>query len=329
MAETHASTARVAILAFPEVTASVLYGLYDILLSAGRDWGMIVNGRPGASLMQPAVVSRFRDPFELSNGVQVRPEQTLDECTAPDIIFVPEVAIPPGAPIAGFDAEVAWLRRCHAAGATIATSCSGAMLLAQTGLLDDHDATTHWAYCDVMRTRHPRIRVHSQRALVVSGEGQRLVMAGGGTTWLDLALYLISRHAGLEVAMQTARINLIEWHEIGQHVRATGAISPCGDAAISSQLTSTGERRGPSKLAPQCDVSFLGSKVLSWISFRSQIPRPSRRWQPNRSSTSTRCVSKRRSKCSKRATRRSRRSPMKSATKTPASSAACSGDRSR
>ena len=41
MAETHASTARVAILAFPEVTASVLYGLYDILLSAGRDWGMI------------------------------------------------------------------------------------------------------------------------------------------------------------------------------------------------------------------------------------------------------------------------------------------------
>ena len=233
MGETHAPTSRVAILAFPEVTASVLYGLYDILLSAGRDWGMIVDGRPGASSMQPVVVSRFREPFEISNGVQVRPEQTLDECTAPDIIFVPEVAIPPGAPIAGFDAEVAWLRRCHAAGATIATSCSGAMLLAQTGLLDDHDATTHWAYCDVMRTRHPRIRVHPQRALVVSGEGQRLVMAGGGTTWLDLALYLISRHAGLEVAMQTARINLIEWHEIGQQPFARLARSrQCEDAAI-------------------------------------------------------------------------------------------------
>jgi len=183
--------------------------------------------------MQPVVVSRFHEAFEISNGVQVRPEQTLDDCTAPDIIFVPEVTIPPGAPIAGFDAEVAWLRRCHAAGATIATSCSGAMLLALTGLLDDHDATTHWAYCDVMRTRHPRIRVHPQRALVVSGEGQRLVMAGGGTTWLDLALYLISRHAGLEVAMQTARINLIEWHEIGQQPFARLARSrQCEDAAI-------------------------------------------------------------------------------------------------
>ncbi len=58
--------------------------------------------------------------------------------------------------------------------------------------------------------------MHPQRALVASGEGQRLVMAGGGTSWLDLAIYLISRFAGLEAAMQAARINLIEWHEVGQ-----------------------------------------------------------------------------------------------------------------
>jgi transcriptional regulator GlxA family with amidase domain len=216
MAEASPRPVRVAILAFPEVTASVLYGLYDILLSAGRDWGVIVDGRPGPSLMPPVVVSRFREPFAVANDVQIRAQQTLDECTAPDVICVPEVAIPPGAPISGFGAEVEWMKRRHAQGATIATACSGAMLLAQTGLLDDNDATTHWAYCDVMRSRHPRIRVHPQRALVVSGEGQRLVMAGGGTTWLDLAIYLVSRFVSLEVAMQTARLNLIEWHDIGQ-----------------------------------------------------------------------------------------------------------------
>jgi len=216
MAEASPRPVRVAILAFPEVTASVLYGLYDILLSAGRDWGLVVDGRPGASVMQPVVVSRFREPFAISNDVQICAQQTLDECTAPDVICVPEVAIPPGAPISGFGAEVEWMKRCHAEGATIATACSGAMLLALTGLLDDNDATTHWAYCDVMRSRHPRVRVHPQRALVVSGEGQRLVMAGGGTTWLDLAIYLISRFVSLEVAMQTARLNLIEWHDIGQ-----------------------------------------------------------------------------------------------------------------
>lgn len=41
-------------------------------------------------------------------------------------------------------------------------------------------------------------------------------MAGGGSTWLDLALYLIARLAGVEAAMQVARLNLIDWHSIGQ-----------------------------------------------------------------------------------------------------------------
>jgi transcriptional regulator GlxA family with amidase domain len=90
------------------------------------------------------------------------------------------------------------------------------MLLAEAGLLDDEDATTHWAFCEVMQRRYPRIRVRPQRALVTSGEGQRLVMAGGGCSWMDLALYLIARIAGIEAAMQVAKLNLIDWHHIGQ-----------------------------------------------------------------------------------------------------------------
>jgi transcriptional regulator GlxA family with amidase domain len=90
------------------------------------------------------------------------------------------------------------------------------MLFAEAGLLDGHDATTHWAWCDVLRKRFPEVTVHAQRALVVSGEGQRLIMAGGGTSWMDLALYIIARSVGVEEAMQVARINLIDWHQIGQ-----------------------------------------------------------------------------------------------------------------
>jgi transcriptional regulator GlxA family with amidase domain len=135
----------------------------------------------------------------------------------PDIVCVPDILVPPGEPLDGrFGDEIAWLRACHAAGATLAAACSGAMLLGEAGLLDGQDATTHWAYCDVMKARYPAVRVHPQRALVVSGEGHRLVMAGGGTSWLDLGLYLIARHVGVEVAMQVARINLIDWHHIGQ-----------------------------------------------------------------------------------------------------------------
>ena len=216
MNEAH-SPVEVAILAVPESTASVVYGMYDLFMSAGRDWDLIVEGKPGRALMRPRVVSSRNGPFQAANEVPITPHATLEECACPAVVCVPEVAIPPGEPFAGrFTEEIAWLQRCYAAGATLAAACSGAMLLAEAGLLDGHEATTHWAYCDVLATRHPKVKVRAQRALVISGNEQRLVMAGGGTSWLDLALYLIARSVGIEAAMQTARVNLIDWHHIGQ-----------------------------------------------------------------------------------------------------------------
>jgi transcriptional regulator GlxA family with amidase domain len=131
-----------------------------------------------------------------------------------------------------FTDEIAWLQHCYANGATLATACSGALLLAEAGLLAGQEATTHWAYCDILAQRYPGVTVRPQRALVVSGEGQRLVMAGGGTSWLDLALYLIARTAGIEHAMHAARINLIDWHTIGQQPFARLARSRQSEDAV-------------------------------------------------------------------------------------------------
>lgn len=225
--------ATVAILAFPETTASVVYGMYDLFMCAGRDWGFIVEGEPGPGLMRPLLVAARPGGFVATNGVRIEPQASIADCPSPDFVCVPELAIPPGQPLDGrFDAEIAWLTECHAAGATIATACSGAMLLAEAGLLDGHEATTHWAYCDILRERYPTVKVRAQRALVVSGEGQRLVMAGGGTSWLDLALYLIARSAGVEAAMQVARLNLIDWHAVGQQPFAHLARSRQVDDAV-------------------------------------------------------------------------------------------------
>jgi transcriptional regulator GlxA family with amidase domain len=207
----------VAVLAFPETTASVVFGLYDLFISAGRDWGLVLDGKPGPAVMRPTIVSRHQGPMRAANGVEIVPQAGLDAGSAAELVCVPEIAVPPGAPLDGrFRGEVDWIRERYAAGATIASACSGAILLAEGGLLDGQDATTHWAYCDLMRRRYPAVRVHPERALVLAGEGQRLVMAGGGTSWLDLALYLIARFAGVDAAMQVAKLNLIDWHESGQ-----------------------------------------------------------------------------------------------------------------
>lgn len=207
----------IAILALPEASASVIYGMYDLFRGAGRDWSWVVDGRPGAELLAPWVVASGCAPQQIANGVWVRAERGLDHGARYDVVCVPELALAIDADPRGLYPEAAaWLRAQHAAGAIVASACSGAVLLAEAGLLDGCDATTHWAYCDALARTYPRVRVLPERALVVSGEGQRLVMAGGGTSWCDLALYLVARLLDVEAAARLARIHLIEWHHSGQ-----------------------------------------------------------------------------------------------------------------
>jgi transcriptional regulator GlxA family with amidase domain len=190
--------------------------MLDVFCCAGRDWKLMTDGVPGQPAVMAEVVAKTDEPLEVANGALVRPQRGFSRETY-DIVCVPELAIAPQTDVTGrFDDEIAWLKRQHEAGAILATACSGAVLLAAAGLLDGHDATTHWAYCDSLAQRYPTVRVHRERALVVSGVGQRLVMAGGGTSWLDLALYLLARTVGLETAMQVAKLNLIDWHSTGQ-----------------------------------------------------------------------------------------------------------------
>ena len=261
--DTSHAPVQVAILAFPETTASVTYGLYDLCMGAGRDWGFVVNGQPGPALVQPCIVSVRAEAFTAANDVRITPQATLDECTDARIVCIPELAIPPGEPLTGrFTDEIEWLKRCYARGATLATSCSGAVLLAEAGLLDGQEATTHWAYCDILRSRYPAVRVRKERALVVSGEGQRLVMAGGGTTWQDRALYLIARFVGVDAAMQVARINLIDWHAIGQQPFARLARSAqVNDAVIGRCQTWIAEHyQKPSPVTAMVQLSGLAER---------------------------------------------------------------------
>ena len=253
----------VAILAFPETTASVTYGMYDLFMAAGRDWGFVMDGQPGPALVRPCIVSAHGEPFTAANGVQIAPQAKLDERADARIVCVPELAIPRGEPLTGrFRDEIEWLKDCYARGTTLATACSGAVLLAEAGLLDGQEATTHWAYCDILRSRYPAVRVRKERALVVSGEAQRLVMAGGGTSWQDLALYLVARFVSVDAAMQVARINLIDWHAIGQQPFAHLACSrQVSDAAIARCQTWIAEHyHEPSPVSAMVQLSGLAER---------------------------------------------------------------------
>src|SRR4051812_17550030 len=211
-----ANPLHVAVLAVPEVATSTLFGMVDLFASAGRDWSFLLTGVEGEQRMSPYVVAARRDGFVAANGVWVRPHHGLGDGPEPDIVCVPDYFGVPGEPLGDrFAAEVDWLRACHARGATVASACSGAVLLAEAGLLAGCEATIHGAYVAAL-ARYPDVRVRAERSLVVTGEGGRIVMGGGGTSWQDMALYLIARHVGLREARQVARTYMLDWHDDGQ-----------------------------------------------------------------------------------------------------------------
>jgi transcriptional regulator GlxA family with amidase domain len=208
---------HVAILAVPESSASTVYGMHDLLASVGGDWDLVINGVAGRALIEAVILSADGKSLRVINGLRIDPHGSLADYPSPQVVVIPDLMVPPQVDIGGrYAAETEWLRRAYAQGATLSSACSGALLLAEAGLLDGQDATTHWAYCETMGARYPRLRMHPNRALVTAGEGQRLIMAGGGSSWNDLGLYLVARFLGIEEAMRVARLHLLDWHHVGQ-----------------------------------------------------------------------------------------------------------------
>lgn len=97
---------------------------------------------------------------------------------------------------------VAALVRAHARGARLVSICSGAFLLADTGLLAGRRATTHWTHAERLQRRHPEIRVDADVLYV--DEGQVLTSAGSAAG-LDLCLHLVRRDFGAAIAAQVAK----------------------------------------------------------------------------------------------------------------------------
>jgi transcriptional regulator GlxA family with amidase domain len=123
-------------------------------------------------------------------------------------------------------AAVRWLKRISPRIRRIGSVCTGAMLLARTGLLDGRRATTHWNWCQTLIKRAPRASVESDPIFV---RDENIYTSAGVTAGMDLALALVEEDHGSHLALQVAR-NLV------LYLRRPGGQSQFS-AALSLQLT--------------------------------------------------------------------------------------------
>ena len=187
-----AGPVNVAILAVPEVSASAIFGMIDLFSAPGRDFEFITRGTAGEQRMRPYIVAKNKTGFSAANGIRIQPDYEFSDCPTPEIVCIPDCFVNPKVSIAGlYAAEALWLKRVHGDGAMLSSACSGAVLLGEAGLLTNCEATTHWGYVAMLSDNYPNVKVRPHRSLVLSGEAQRIVMAGAvraGRTWRSISL---------------------------------------------------------------------------------------------------------------------------------------------
>ncbi|MFJ9351648.1 GlxA family transcriptional regulator [Streptomyces sp. NPDC101237] len=165
-------------------------------------------------------------PVRTSSGLTVVPDSALAGAPAAHTLLVPG-----GQGTRRPDpALVDWLRAHGPRTARLVSVCTGAVLLAEAGLLDGHRATTHWAYCDKLARDHPAVDVDPDPIYVRDG---RVATSAGVTSGIDLALALVEEDLGRDVALTVARHLVVFLRR------------PGNQAQFSAQLAAQTARREP------------------------------------------------------------------------------------
>jgi transcriptional regulator GlxA family with amidase domain len=146
----------------------------------------------------------------------IQAARSVDDVESTDVIIVPSVIVEKGEWHKGrYPSAVGWLTDMYAKGAQLCSTCSGVLLLAETGLLEGKEATIHWIYAPTFKKNFPGVRLRLEKTLVAVGEPNRFIMSGASMSWHDLILYLISQHVGPTAAQGIARFFAFQWHSEG------------------------------------------------------------------------------------------------------------------
>ena len=188
---------RVGILVFPDVEVLDFCGPFEVF-SVTR-----VNEtarREEPSPFEVLLVAETAEPVKATGGLRVIPDVTIESCPALDVLVVP----------GGWGTRteinnarlIRWIGERGKAVETLTSVCTGSMLLGQAGLLEGRHATTHWRALPWMREAFPTVTVEEKLHVVEDGH---VLTSAGISAGIDMALRVVARYRGEDVARATAR----------------------------------------------------------------------------------------------------------------------------
>jgi len=179
-----------------EIPVAFLISDGAVVIDFCGPWEVFCNVMPNGNMgaFRPYTVAPTSKPITASGGMKIVPEYTIENAPPPKVIVIPAQSDPS-------EAVLAWLRKASKTTDVTMSVCTGAYLLAKTGLLSGKSATTHHSSYVDLALKFPDIHVKRGARFVEDGN---LASAGGLSSGIDLALRVVERYYGRDAATQTA-----------------------------------------------------------------------------------------------------------------------------
>jgi transcriptional regulator GlxA family with amidase domain len=208
-----------------------------VMIDFAGPWEVFQDAQPSAgmdmrmNLFNLYTVAETAKPIRASGGMKIIPDHTFATAPAPKVIVIP-------AQSGRSQATLDWVRKSSKTADVTMSVCTGAFLLAETGLLSGKSATTHHAAFKSFAIQFPDIQLIRGARFVENGN---LAAAGGLSSGIDLALRVVERYYGREAATQTA---------FQMEYQGEGWLHPDSNAVYAQARQSTDEH----PLCPVCDM---------------------------------------------------------------------------
>ena len=189
---------RVSLLTYPDAQVLDVTGPLEVFSRSARV--LRDEGRVRGLCYEVEILAKEAGPVRMSSGLELVASRAFRDADDIDTLLLGGGI---GVDDAIADPEILdWVRETASRVQRVASICTGAVILAEVGLLDGKEATTHWSWCDRMARAYPDVSVLPDALYVRSG---KIYTSAGVTAGMDLALALVEEDWGRDVALATAR----------------------------------------------------------------------------------------------------------------------------
>ena len=186
-----------------ENNLSSIVGPYKIFTRANEYWKQA--GKKELFKIELAGISK---KVEFYNGLfTVNPHTHISRISKTDLIIIPSLNHNYEKTVKQNQLLIDWIERQYKQGAEIASICTGAFLLASSGLLDGKTCSTHWSAADNLRAMFPNINVQTDK-LITDENG--IYTNGGAYSFLNLIIYLVEKYFDRQTAIFCSKVFQIE-----------------------------------------------------------------------------------------------------------------------